>query len=204
MRISDARPESMEKTIRTFIAFELPTAFAQLAAELQNHLQAQGLKLRWVRPQNIHLTLKFLGELPVGQIADVSQAMQRAAGAVAPFTMQVQGMGVFPGMRSPRVLWIGLGGRTDALATLHARLEDALADLALPKDKRAFKAHLTLARIDRGVDVRQLLAGIAQSGRFAPKTLQASELILFKSDLRPQGAVYSPLARAPLGVALHG
>ncbi|RJQ67548.1 MAG: RNA 2',3'-cyclic phosphodiesterase [Desulfobacteraceae bacterium] len=189
----------MKETIRTFIAFELPAAIVQLAGALQTDLKAQGLNLRWVRPQNIHLTLKFLGEIAPARTADVAGAMRKALKAGAPFELRVQGMGVFPGLRKPRVLWIGLGGQTDALQKVYAGLEDELAALDFPKEDRPFKAHLTLARMDRRIDAQLLLQGIQAAGGFEPKTFQASELILFQSELKPQGAIYTPLARIALG-----
>lgn len=188
----------MEKPIRAFIAFDLPAAVIQRAAELQRDLKSRGLKLRWVRPQNMHLTVKFLGDIPPDRTAGLAQAMAQAAQAAAPLELSVQGIGVFPGMRRPRILWIGLGGQIEALGRLQADLEDALAALDIPKESRPFKAHLTLARMDRRVDAQQLLQCIEAVGRFEPSRFQASELILYQSDLRPQGPMYIPLARAAL------
>ena len=184
--------------IRTFIAFELPAAVTQLAAAVQDDLMSRKLKLRWVRPQNIHLTLKFIGEMQTARTAEVAEAIRRAARGTAPLALSVQGMGVFPGMRRPRVLWIGVGGQTDALRKLHAAVEDEMAALDFPREERPFAAHLTLARIDRQVDPQRLLDGIQAVGRFEPKLFTASELILFKSDLKPQGAIYSALEKASL------
>lgn len=189
----------MEKPIRTFIAFELPADVVQLAAELQHLLQAERLNLRWVRPGNIHLTLKFLGDIPPDKVDGVAVAMQTAARGVPPLALTVAGMGVFPNARRPRVLWVGLGGQTDGLHQLQARLEAQLAPLGFEPERRPFKAHLTLARINRMLDDRHMVRVIERAGRFASRSFRASELVLFQSDLRPQGAIYSPLARAPLG-----
>jgi RNA 2',3'-cyclic 3'-phosphodiesterase len=188
----------MQETIRTFIAFELPDAVVQTAGALQLDLKTRGLKLRWVRPLNMHLTLKFLGEIPPDRTADVAQAMRQAARDASPLELIVQGMGVFPGLRKPRILWIGLGGQTDELKKMQADLEDELTALGFQRENRPFRAHLTLARIDRRIDAQQLLQGIQEVVGFEPRAFQASELILFKSDLRPQGPVYTPLARIPL------
>jgi 2'-5' RNA ligase len=191
----------MQESIRTFIAFELPDAIIQTAGELQLDLKARGLKLRWVRPQNMHLTLRFLGDIAPERTAELAQAMRRTVRAAAPLELSIQGMGVFPGLRRPRVLWIGLGGRTDELKKLQADLEEELAALEFQREHRPFTAHLTLARIDRWIDAQQLLQGIEDVGGFKPRTFQASELILFRSDLKPQGPVYTPLERIALGAA---
>lgn len=189
----------IEKTIRTFIAFELPEPVGRLAAGLQNNLRDLGLRLRWVRPQNIHLTLKFLGDILPGQVNDVVEAMTHAAKNTAPIDLSAQGMGVFPGIKKPRVLWIGMGGQTDCLAATVATLEKKLEEVGFPSERRPFRAHLTLARMKHAVDPRQLLRAIEQEGCFTPEPFQVTEMVLFKSDLRPQGAVYTPMARVQLG-----
>jgi 2'-5' RNA ligase len=188
----------MGDTVRAFIAFELPPDVARLAGDLQARLKTHGLKLRWVRPQNIHLTLKFLGEIPREQTAAVADAMRAAAREGAPAQLSVQGMGVFPGMRKPRVVWIGLGGQTERLIRAAACLDDQLAFLGIDREERPFKAHLTIARVQAGSDVRRLPGAIEAEAGFAPLPFSASEMVLFQSDLRPQGPVYTPLARAAL------
>jgi RNA 2',3'-cyclic 3'-phosphodiesterase len=185
--------------MRAFVAFELPPEITRLAADLQAHLKCQGLKLRWVRPGNIHLTLRFLGEIPSAQTAAVAQAMRTAAQRGAPARLSVQGMGVFPGVHKPRVLWIGLAGQTEVLGQTAARLEAELALLGIPSEERPFKAHLTLARIQTPVDTRMLQGAIEACGAFAPHSFLAAEMVLFQSDLRPQGPIYTSLARATLG-----
>ncbi|MBI5897377.1 MAG: RNA 2',3'-cyclic phosphodiesterase, partial [Desulfobacterales bacterium] len=150
---------------------------------------------------NIHLTLRFLGEIPSAQSADVAQAMRMAVMGSAPVQLGVPGMGVFPGLRKPRVLWMGLGGQTELLAQTAARLEAELAPLGIPREDRPFKAHLTLARIQTALDTRLLQAALEACGGFRPLAFKAAEMILFQSDLRPQGPIYTPLARVPIGAA---
>lgn len=185
--------------MRAFIAFELPPAITRLAADLQACLQRQRLKLRWVRPGNIHLTLRFLGEIPSEQSADVAQAMRLAATGGAPIQISAQGMGVFPGLRKPRVLWMGLGGQTELLARAVECLEAQLAPLGIPREDRPFKAHLTLARVQKALDARLLQEALEACGGFTPQAFMAAEMVLFQSDLRPQGVIYTPLARVALG-----
>ncbi len=189
----------MGKTIRTFIAFEMPATFLRLAEGLQDRLRNRGVRLRWVRPQNIHLTLKFLGDILPEQMDDVVSAMNRASGTESSIALTAQGMGVFPGIKKPRVLWIGMGGQTDRLAQTVATLENCLEGAGFPPERRPFRAHLTLGRMKHALDSRQLLQAIEHEGCFEPEPFQATEMVLFKSDLRPQGAIYTPLARVPLG-----
>jgi len=185
-------------TIRAFVALTLPSGIIAHAAGLQSTLKAQGLKLRWVKPQNMHLTLKFLGDIPAADAGQVGQAVQRASQNTTPLALTVQGMGVFPGIKRPRVLWIGLGGQVEALQSLYAGIEDELAGLGFARDKRGFKAHLTLARFKARVAPHDLLQAFEELGNYAPKPFAAKHLVLYKSDLKPQGAIYTPLTEVLL------
>ena len=191
----------MKDTVRTFIAFELPESIVQLAADLQVRLKSHGLKLRWVQPRNIHLTVKFLGEVAEGRLADAVGVMQTSALNTVPMTVAAQGLGVFPGILKPRVLWFGLGGQIDLLAELHRLLEDGLEARGFARERRPFRPHLTLARIKQKLDTRGLQESLQDVGAYRPVEFQLSELTLFKSDLRPKGALYTPLQRVPLGKA---
>lgn len=189
----------MGDAIRTFIALPLPDHLVRLAGDLQSELKGLGLALRWVRPENIHLTLKFLGQIPSQRVAEVTGAMQAAGRETPPLSLTVQGMGVFPGIRAPKVLWVGLGGATDALGRLQGRLEECLTEVGFAPERRPFKAHMTLARIKARVDADRLLQGLQAAGGYAPRPFEVQEMVLYRSELRPRGAVYTPLARAVLG-----
>jgi 2'-5' RNA ligase len=186
------------KTVRAFIAFELPGHIISVIKSLQQDLKKDGPRLRWVRPQNIHLTLKFLGNIQPKRIPAVERAMTQALQGKRSLALKIQGMGVFPGIRRPRVLWIGLGGDIQALEQLQAVLENALDAEAFERDRRPFKAHLTLARMPKRIDGRRLLQVIEKAGNFNTEEFFCNELILFQSDLRPQGAIYTPLKRISL------
>jgi RNA 2',3'-cyclic 3'-phosphodiesterase len=183
----------MADTIRAFAALNLPADIIDHAYGLQSALKARGLRLRWVKPQNLHLTLKFLGDIPAAVVADVGLALRRASRETAPLALNVQGMGVFPGIRRARVLWVGLGGQIEALQLLYSRIEDELADLGLAREKRGFKAHLTLARMKGPVAPWDLSVALQETGNYEPRSFWARQLILYKSELRPQGAIYTPM-----------
>jgi 2'-5' RNA ligase len=190
----------MSGTIRTFIALELPPAVISLFQEVQQDLKRLKIRARWVRPENIHLTLKFLGDVNPDDIDKIGTAMACAAIDCLPVTVSVRGIGVFPGIKRPRVIWVGLGGETPALFALQSRLEQELAGAKFPKDKRSFKAHLTLGRIKRTANpavIRQMLTNYA---KLSSEEFTFNQIILFKSDLKPSGAVYSKLKQTNLGM----
>jgi RNA 2',3'-cyclic 3'-phosphodiesterase len=189
----------MERTLRAFVAFKLPEHVMDRAAALQGALKASGLKLQWVKPQNLHLTLKFLGDIPEADVSKVGAAIDHVVGNEPPLEMTLQGMGAFPGIKRPRVLWVGFGGHVQDLKRLHLKLEDQLDKIGFDRDKRGFKAHLTIARIKRRVAPERLLDAIKALGDFPPHSFVARKMVLYKSDLRTQGAVYTPLAEAELG-----
>ena len=191
----------MEATVRAFVAIKLPEAIVDHAGALQDALKDRGLKLdklKWVKPRNLHLTLNFLGEIPESDVSAVGSAMGNAAGNHTPLDLAIQGMGVFPGIKRPRVLWIGFGGEVERLRQLQARLEDEFELLGYDREKRGFKAHLTLARIKGAIAPDRMLGAIEAVGHFSPRSFIARELILYKSDLRPTGAVYTPLEKIEL------
>jgi 2'-5' RNA ligase len=188
----------MGDTIRAFVALDLPADIVDHVSGLQSGLRARGLRLRWVRPQNVHLTLKFLGDIPEAAVAEMGLALRRASRGSAPLALTVQGLGVFPGIRRARVLWVGLGGQVEALQSLYSRIEDEFAGLGLAREKRGFKAHLTLARMKEPPASRDLLSALEETGGYEPRPFKARWLILYKSDLKPQGAVYTPMVEIDL------
>ena len=188
----------MKETARIFIAFELPDRVIALATDLQARLKRHGLKLQWMRPQNMHLTMKFLGEVSKARIGDVAAALHRAALEAVPMEVSAQGLGVFPSIRKPRVLWFGLGGQVDLLGDACDHLESALAEKGFARERRPFRPHLTLARIKQVVDPGRLLEAIQAVGQYDPVGFRLTEWLLFQSDLRPQGAIYTALDRATL------
>lgn len=188
-----------KSTMRAFIAIELPPAVRTELADLQQRLQRTGLKARWVRPENIHLTLKFLGEIDPQNAAQISAAVKRAAEKHIPFTLTVSGIGVFPHIRKARVMWAGLSGGVTELINLHKDLDAALVACGLEPEKRSFRGHLTLARFRDRVNPDKLETALKDSGRARMGHWTVADLVLFQSDLRPAGPIYSRLAAHPLG-----
>ena len=190
----------MQQSIRTFIALELPPTVLSLLRTVQQDLKQLKIRARWVRPENIHLTLKFIGDTKPGDIDPISAAMAGAANRISPVTLAVRGIGVFPTPKRPRVIWVGLGGDIRSLLALQSRLEDKLAATGVAKDQRSFKAHLTLGRIKQAPGpavIRQMMTAYAT---LSSDEFTCDQVILFKSDLKPSGAVYTKIKQTSMGM----
>jgi 2'-5' RNA ligase len=189
----------MPDSIRAFVAISLPDDLIDRIGTLQNDLKAEGLAFRWVNPRNIHLTLKFLGDIPPARVPDIRQSLTEAAAEHSVFELMAKGIGVFPGLKKPRVIWAGVGGQVEKLRNLQHSVEAHLADLGFAPEKRRFKSHLTMGRSKGFVDPDHLLAALQQHGRFASKPFWVDRLALYRSRLDPTGAVYTQLVQVPIG-----
>jgi 2'-5' RNA ligase len=184
---------------RTFAAIELPKFVRD---RIHNHIR----QLRdsvpechpsWSRVENIHLTLKFFGDVEQSRISTISAAAARSVKDFAPFETLIAGAGAFPRTTQPRVLWIGVDDPTRKLEELQQRFETECAAAGFAKEERAFRPHLTIARIRKPEGARQL-AEFNNDLRFEPITLKVNELILFRSELSSQRSKYTPLVRYAL------
>ena len=188
----------MADKIRSFIAFPLPESVIAYIKTVQDEFRSQGFRMRWVKPENIHLTLKFLGDIHPADIDKIAQIMADTVKEVAVLKLSAKGVGVFPGIRNPRVLWIGLKGDTFPLIQVQKELEEKLDGAGFPKESRSFKAHLTIARIKERLDSGRLVKAMETFGNFESETFSAENMILYKSDLKPGGAVYTKLKTVSL------
>lgn len=185
----------MPDTIRAFVAIELPHRVIVSIAEIQSRLKAYGFNIRWVRPENIHLTIKFLGNIAAETVAPVCEAVSNAVSDYEPLSLEAGGVGVFPHMRRPRVVWIGITGRNTGLQALQKRVDAELAAMGFAKERRPFKGHLTLGRVKGDVPLKQLQEALHACGHDHGGSFAATELVLFKSDLKPTGAEYTKLCQ---------
>jgi 2'-5' RNA ligase len=184
------------------VAIELPPEVLDALEGVQSRLRRVdgGQAARWVARESIHLTLKFLGKVPQEGLDEIHEAVRRACAVHAPFTVATAAPGCFPNVRRPRVVWVGLhdDGR---LAALQRDVETGLARLGYAAEDRPFSPHLTLARARQHAvrsDVEALGQAVAHYGQVEPVSFVAREVCVIRSDLRPQGAVYTILSRAPL------
>ena len=188
----------MSQTLRVFIAAELPVAVNSVLESVQQELKSLRLKARWVKPENIHLTLKFLGNINPVDVDIINGALVEAAGNYAPFALTLGGIGFFPGIKRPRVVWAGLGGDIRMLLNLQRDLEDRLDTAGFPKEKRAYKAHLTLGRIRDAVQPKTVGQAVQKFSDLGGQKFTVDRITLFRSDLKPTGAVYSRLKQVGL------
>lgn len=182
--------------IRTFVAVDLPHSLHVQLGQLSSRLQRTGAAVSWVKPDRIHLTLKFLGNIPPEKIDAIRTALQSVASATAAFRLRPSGCGAFPTMKQIRVVWVGLEGDLDALRFLQERVEAAIAPLGFDPENRPFKPHLTLGRVKGKKNLHALQETLLEEQGFQLEAFDVMEVVLYKSDLRPEGARYTPLFRA--------
>ncbi len=186
----------MAATIRIFIAADLPESVREELARIQAELRTDKFKFRWVKPENIHLTLIFLGDVDPGMIKSISGAVADTARCHVPIRLAIQGLGVFPGIRRTRIIWVGITGEVKILRELKSSLDRSLLKvngLKFKPERRSFRAHLTLGRAKGRIEGRKLAAAMnrLQEVPSAPLTIDA--IHVFKSDLRAGGAIYTKL-----------
>ena len=189
--------------LRASIALELPTAVTETLEHLVQELQSRGVEaVRWARPEGIHLTLKFLGNISSDSVGRISQALSRCAASSAPFDLCLKDLGAFPSTRDPRVIWVGLGGALEPLVTFQTALESELEHLGFARERRPFSPHLTLGRTRDGMTApqrRRIGEAIVSEQLEVGGVLPVKEVNLVKSVLTPSGAVYTSLYSTPLG-----
>lgn len=198
------------QTIRSFIAIELPPAVRALLMTIQEELRESlggtAGAIKWVRPEGIHLTLQFLGDVRQGQIGEITQGIERACAGVGPFSLKLHRLGVFPNPRRPRIVWVGLDGTPHDVNRLN-KLQSAITAQIEPLDfmpDNSFKPHLTLGRVRDTASSRELqdIANAFMDPDSQPMfetTFELRSVSLMKSDLHPSGAVYTQIAHVELG-----
>jgi 2'-5' RNA ligase len=183
-------------TYRTFIAIEIPSGLRQIIANYINDLRERFPKVSasWARPDTLHLTLKFLSNVPVKRISALSRAVERATQKSHRFEIQISGCGVFPAHRRPSVLWLGTQDRDGLFYELHKTLEYECFKADFPREPRPFHPHLTIARLKKPEGTRELGAA-HQSSAFAAQEFTVQELIVFRSELGRDGAKHTVISR---------
>jgi len=198
-------------TIRSFVAIELPPDALDYCEEAtiraKRLLGSAESAVRWVRPEGIHITLKFLGSVPGDQVPELARRLTAALAAQPAFELTIHGLGVFPNPRSPRVIWLGLEEDLAALREAHQRVEVATEPLGYPHERQPFRPHLTLGRVREGVPGEDL-AEIGRLAREWPEgpgvSFEAKSASLMRSNLARGGALYTRLAEIPFGAGVRG
>ena len=192
--------------LRAFIAIELSAELKRQISELQADLKRQAPELQalsWVRPEGIHLTLRFLGDMDERQIEPLTNVLKAAAATVPVFRLELRGLGGFPTPARTRVLWLGLTGDAEAISALHhlqATIEQEVVGLGFAGEERAYTPHLTLARVRNRAVSGPLAKLIMKEQDRMVGELRAGSVELIKSELRPSGALYSSLVEVPFGL----
>jgi len=183
----------MNQTIRAFIAFPLPELISTRICDIQERLKSYRLPVRWVKPENVHLTLKFLGEISLSTIDGIAEVIEATVRDFSPLILFTNGLGVFPGIKKPRVIWIGISGDIKPLSEIQANLETNLEIKGFAKENRPFKSHLTLGRVKGDIHPENLIDILRSFSDFSSEPFEAGELVLYKSELKPSGALYTKL-----------
>uniref|UniRef100_A0A7C3Z0L6 RNA 2',3'-cyclic phosphodiesterase n=1 Tax=Desulfobacca acetoxidans TaxID=60893 RepID=A0A7C3Z0L6_9BACT len=185
--------------IRAFLAIDLPASLRPVLSWAQEELKKSGADVKWVPVGNIHITLKFFGNITEVQVEDLSEAVTALAAAQEPFTLTVTDAGAFPSPKNPRVVWLGVGGDLEIMREFYQRLEIAFAALGFPPEDRPFSPHLTLGRVKSPAGRAALTQCLVNLPPPAAAPFQVNEVVLFRSKLSPQGSTYLPLKVIPLG-----
>jgi RNA 2',3'-cyclic 3'-phosphodiesterase len=189
----------MADIVRTFVAVDIPGEVKSRAAQLIERLRVAQANVKWVAPEHMHWTLKFLGDVDMLEIPEVCRAVKRAAEPLRPFDVEALGAGAFPDLQNPRTVWVGVGEGGEAMIELHDALARELGRLGYREENRRFRPHLTIGR------VRQSPVGIDELGRlieehadFESGLSTVYEVTVFASQLGREGPTYEPLCHADL------
>jgi RNA 2',3'-cyclic 3'-phosphodiesterase len=187
------------KNIRAFLAIDPPAVVLENIEGMQDTLKKsiQG-SIRWVRPEGIHLTLKFFGDISARDVGNISEVIARRTAALSQFALEIRGLGAFPDVTRPRIIWLGITGQLGCLLSLQKDLEEEFFLLDFPKEDRPFRAHLTMGRVKIPKGIIGLAPAVEAAGNLTAGNFTVGEVVLFQSSLSPQGAIYTKLATFPL------
>jgi 2'-5' RNA ligase len=189
----------MKQHVRTFVAVEVSEAVRAAAAKVIRQLARCDANLKWVDPQNMHLTLKFLGEVESVELPDVCRAVEQAVAEVPGFTFDMAGVGAFPKIERPRTVWLGVSTGAEELANLQTHIEKGLKKLGYPPDNRRFSPHLTLGRVKHpGPELAELSELVKSLSDHPAGTTEVDAVTVFSSELTREGPLYQALAHAVL------
>ena len=189
----------MSEKVRTFIAIEIPAEVKDRAKQLIARLSATPAKVKWVGPEAMHWTLKFLGDVDMLEVPEICAAVERACRPFAPFDVEAKGAGAFPDPRRPRTVWIGVGEGSEPMIALHDAIELELAELGYREENRRFRPHLTIGRVRNSPEGIEELGRLLQANAdFESGLSTVYEVVIFSSTLGPKGPTHEPLGHADL------
>ena len=186
------------RSLRTFIAVEISSEVRTRARQLVGKLQETGAKVTWVKPEAMHLTLKFLGDVDLLDVPSVCEAVTTAVADLPPFEIEVHGAGAFPSASRPRTIWLGVSRGNEELVEVHDAIDRALSRLGYRQENRRFRPHLTLGRVRGDRDLSELGRLVTQHADSIGGVASVDEVVVFSSELEAEGPIHEPLAVAPL------
>ena len=184
--------------MRTFIAIEISDGAKSALGQIQAHLKYAGADVKWVENENIHLTMKFLGEVKEDKVEEIKMALDAIGRETKPFEIVLKGIGAFPNIDYPRVIWVGIDKGAAEATEVSRKVDDELLKIGFPKESRPFAAHLTLGRVRSSHNKAALKEKINSINEKLPDINRQSigSVILFKSTLTPKGSIYTKLHEA--------
>ena len=181
-------------TKRVFFAIDVPEQVIVNAERLIDEFNIPPAHVRWVQLNNLHITLKFLGDINTGTIPAIIDYAKKAVSGIGPIRLVFQSMGLFPNSNKPKVVWFGVGGHTDKLTKLESALSESLEPLGIPGDERAFTAHLTIGRVKTDNARGELIRLVHNNQKTFVGSALINNIVLYESSLNPGGSVYTKLA----------
>jgi 2'-5' RNA ligase len=185
--------------IRSFLAIEVSVPVLKRIERIQEDFKSSDPDVRWVSPDKIHLTLKFFGDIEGSQIDSIMSSIEKPVQSTQPFQLKVHGTGAFPNPKNPRVVWVGLTEGKEALIHLQKQMESSLEKIGFPSEDRSFHPHLTLGRVKSSRGKGVLSAKIEKYREEEYGEFRIERVVLFKSDLKPSGSIYTALREVKLG-----
>ena len=183
--------------VRTFLAIDLPNILLKILEDHQGRWKSAKADVRWVIPSSMHLTLKFLGEIPQSSVEQVIAVCKELCCQHRGFHLKLNGTGTFPNLKRPRILWVGIGGSTHRLCELQDSIETALGKMGFPQEKRGFSPHMTVGRIRSSRRLSGLLE-LFLKDEIVSKPFVVQGVTVYKSQLTPRGPIYHPMAECLL------
>jgi 2'-5' RNA ligase len=187
--------------IRAFLAVESSSELRARTTILIRELASCPAAVKWVQPENLHLTLKFFGDVKERDVAEISSAAAQAVATLPSFNIECDRLGAFPNDGRPRTVWIGVRRGEEEMVALHDAIDNTLAKLGFARERRRFHPHITVGRVRGGTGLEQLGELIRQRAEYPLASLHVSEVVLMSSELRPAGPVYTALGRSRLMIS---
>jgi len=185
--------------IRSFLAIELPEPILKKIGEVQGDIRSTRAEVRWTNPEKIHLTLKFFGNIEESRIDPIFKSIEEPIRNTLPFSLKVRGVGAFPHLKNPRVIWIGLVEEREILTSFQKQIETQLEKIGFQPENRPFHPHLTLGRMKSSRGKEELVGRMERYREVEFGDFQVERVVLFKSDLRSSGPIYTSLRDMKLG-----